>query len=80
MPERDVFERRLTVAANQPRETDDLLAADRVALVRHGRRALLSLGKRLFDLADLGFLQPANLQRELLERCAVIASAASSSA
>ena len=52
----------------QPRQADDLLAADRVALVRHRRRALLALGERLLHLADLGLLQAANLERELLER------------
>ena len=50
------------------RQADDLLAADRVALVRHRRRALLPLGERLLDLADFGLLQAANLERELLER------------
>ena len=68
VPQRDVLERRHGVAANQAREADDLLAADRVALVRHRRRALLPLGERLFDFADFGLLQPANLERELLER------------
>ena len=46
----------------------DLLAADRVALVRHRRRALLALAERLLDLADLGLLQAADLEGELLER------------
>ena len=68
VPERDVLERRVAVAAKQPREADDLLAADRIALVRHRRRALLPLGERLLDLADLGLLQAADLERELLER------------
>ena len=68
VPERDVLERRHGVAAQQPRQADDLLAADRVALVRHRRRALLALGERLLDLADLGLLQAADLERELLER------------
>ena len=68
VPERDVLERRLAVAANQAREADNLLAADRIALVRHRRRALLALGERLLDLADLGLLQAADLERELLER------------
>ena len=68
VPERDVLERRVRVAAQQPRQPDDLLAADRVALVRHRRRALLPFGERLLDFADLGLLQPANLERELLER------------
>ena len=68
VPQRDVLERRHRVAAQQPRQADDLLAADRVALVRHRRRALLPLAERLLDLADLGLLQAANLERELLER------------
>ena len=58
----------MRVGAKQPREPDDLLAADRVALVRHRRRALLPLAERLLDLADFGLLQPADLERELLER------------
>src|SRR5207248_11067603 len=62
------LERRVRVAANQPREAADLLAADRVALVRHRRRALLALAERLLDFADLGLLQAADLQRELFER------------
>jgi hypothetical protein len=36
--------------------------------VRHRRRALLAFAERLLDLADLGFLQTADLDRELLER------------
>ena len=56
------------LAAQQPGQPDDLLAADRVALVRHRRRPLLPLGERLLDLADLGLLQAADLERELLER------------
>ncbi len=68
VPERDVLERRLAVAAKQPRQADDLLAADRIALVRHRRRALLALGERLLHLADFGLLQPADFERELLER------------
>ena len=68
VPERDVLERRVAVAADEPRQADDLLAADRVALVRHRRRALLTLRERLLDLADLGLLQAADLEREFLER------------
>ena len=56
------------LARSEPRQPDDLLAADRIALVRHRRRALLPLGERLLDLADLGLLQAADLERELLER------------
>ena len=58
----------IALRAQQPRQPDDLLAADRIALVRHRRRALLALAERLFDLANLGLLQPADLERELLER------------
>ena len=56
------------VGAQQPAQPDDLLAADRVALVRHRRRALLALGERLLDLADFGLLQAADLEGERLER------------
>src|SRR3954470_21358396 len=68
VPQRDVLERRLAVGADQTGEPDDLLAPDWIALVRHGGRALLPFGERLFDLADLGLLQAADLERELLER------------
>ena len=68
VPERDVLERRVRVAPQQPREAGNLLAADGIALVRHRRRALLPLAERLLHLADFGFLQPAHFERELLER------------
>ena len=58
----------IALRANQARQPGDLLAADRVALVRHRGRALLPARERLLDLADLGLLQAANLERELLER------------
>ena len=60
--------RGVRVAAQQARQADDLLGADRIALVRHRRRALLSLAERLLDLADFGLLQPAHFERELLQR------------
>src|SRR6185503_6914075 len=68
VPEGDVFDRRQGVAAQQAGEPGDLFRSDRVALVRHRRRALLAFAERLLDLADLGFLQTADLDRELLER------------
>ena len=68
VPQRDVLDRRHGVATEQPRETADLLAPDRVALVRHRGRALLALRERLLDFPDLRLLQAANLERELLER------------
>ena len=42
--------------------------SDRVALVRHRARALLSLGERLLHLADLGAREVADLGRDLVER------------
>ena len=54
-------------ARTQPGEAGDLLAAHGVALVGHGRRALLARPERLLDLAHLGLLQGADLGRELLE-------------
>ncbi len=68
VPQRDIFERRRRVGANQPGHADDLLAADRVPLVGHRRRAFLAFAKRLFYLSNFGFLQPANLEREFFER------------
>src|SRR3954453_18848075 len=58
----------MRVTAQQAGQPDDLFGANRVALVRHRRRALLPLAERLLDLADFGFLQPANLEIELLQR------------
>ena len=55
------------LARTSAREARDLLAADRVALVRHGRAALLALAERLLHLAHLGLLQRADLGRELLQ-------------
>ncbi len=56
------------MALTQTRQAHDLLTADGVPLVRHRRRTLLALAERFLDLADLGFLETANLQRKFLER------------
>ena len=45
VPERDVFEAGLQIAAQHAREPAELLALDRVALVRHRARALLATRK-----------------------------------
>ena len=66
VPERDVLERRQRVPAEHPREADDLLGLDRVALVRHRARALLAAAERLAHLADLGPGEVAKLGREPL--------------
>src|SRR4051794_9481493 len=68
VPERDVLDARLRVAAQHAREAADALAHDRVALVRHRARALLlPRAERLLGLADLGALEMADLGREALE-------------
>src|SRR5581483_1709377 len=41
---------------------------DRVALVRHRRRALLALAERLLHLGDLRAREVADLERERVER------------
>src|SRR5271154_3234775 len=67
VPQRDVLQGCLRVAAQHAREAGDLLALDRVALVRHRRGALLALAEWLLDLAYLGALQIADLGREALQ-------------
>ena len=67
MPEGDVLDAGLRVAAQHPRQAGDPLGADRVALVRHRRGALLARAERLLDLAHLGALQVADLGREALQ-------------
>ncbi len=70
VPQRDVLQRRLRVPAQHAREPGDLLALDRVALVRHRARALLPGAERLLHLAHLGALQVPDLGREPLQPCA----------
>ena len=68
VPERHVLEAGLRVAAQEPRDTGDPLAYDRVPLVRHRGRALLGARpERLLQLAHLGALQMADLGGEALE-------------
>ena len=45
MPERDIFQRRLRIRANHPRQTADLLAIHGIALVGHGAAAPLFAAK-----------------------------------
>ena len=59
-------------------ETRSLI--DGVPLVRHRRGALLPLGERLLDLADLGAGEVADLGRDRVERRRDTAIAAMSSA
>ena len=62
----NVFQRRLRVGADHARQSTDLLAGDRVALVRHRRRALLLLAEKFFGLADFGALQVADFGGDLV--------------
>ena len=68
MPEGDVLEPDERVAAHEPSEAADPLGDDRVALVRHRRRALLPGRERLLDLAHLGSREVTDLEREAIER------------
>ena len=68
VPESDVLEADLRGGADDAREAADPLRDDRVALVRHRRRALLSLAERLLHLAHLGAGEVADLGREPVER------------
>src|SRR3954451_4967223 len=67
VPEGDVLDRRLAVAAQHACEPGDALGRDRVSLVRHRARALLARLERLLDLAHLGALEVADLGGEALE-------------
>ena len=70
VPQRLVLQRRLGVAAQQPRLAGDPLRQDRVALVGHRRAALLARLERLHDLGDLGVLEVPDLGRDALEGAA----------
>src|SRR5256885_2089927 len=67
MPQRHVLEGGQRIAPHEAGQAGDLLAADRVPLVRHGRAALLLLAERLLGLAHLGLLQRADLGGERLQ-------------
>ena len=68
VPQRDVLDRRLRVAAQHSRQPGDALGRDRVALVRHRARPLLGpRAKRLLGLADLRALKVADLRRQPLQ-------------
>ncbi len=68
VPQRDVLESRLQVAAQDACETTELLGAPRVPLVGHGARPLLRARReRFLDLADLRPLEVPDLERERLD-------------
>ncbi len=68
VPERDVLQRRRHHAAHQPGKAGEVLAQHRVALVRHGRRALLARREELLGFQHFGALQVADLGGEPLDR------------
>src|SRR5260370_26159930 len=67
VPQRNVLERGLGVGANYSGQAPDLLASHWISLVRHGGGAFLPGSEWFFSLANLGALQMANFQRDLLE-------------
>ena len=68
VPERDVLEPDERVGPHDARDPADALGRDRVALVRHRRRALLAAAERLLHLAHLGAGEMPDLGREPVER------------
>jgi two-component system, OmpR family, response regulator RegX3 len=64
VPERDVLEADGRGSANDAREAADPLGYNGVALVRHGRGALLALAEGLLHLPDLRPREVADLGRE----------------
>jgi hypothetical protein len=62
-----MFESRQHVAANDAGLAAETLGDDGVALVRHGRRALLPGREILFSLEHLGPLVVTHLKRDLLD-------------
>ena len=55
------------IAAHEAGKSGQVLGQNRVALVRHGRRALLPHGEELLGLADFGALQMADFGRKPLD-------------
>ena len=68
VPESDVLEPDERVRPHDARDPAKSLGRDRVALVRHGRRALLAAPERLLDLAHLRPGEMADLGGEPVER------------
>ncbi len=66
MPQGDIVEGNLGIGLHDARQATDLLHGDRVALVRHGGAALLTLAERLLGLERIGLLQIADLGSDAL--------------
>ena len=67
VPERDVFQRGLGIAAHHAGEAGEVFRQHRVALVRHGGGALLAFGEILLGLQDFGALQVADFGGEVFD-------------
>src|SRR6516225_1520936 len=63
VPESDIFEGRDCVAAQNAGQSAQPFACDRIALVRHGTRALLALRKEFLSLKHLRALKMPELGR-----------------
>ncbi len=68
VPERHVLQRRQRIGAHHARQAGEVLRQHRIALVRHGRGALLPLGEELLRLQHLGALQMADFGGQPLDR------------
>ena len=68
VPQRDVLERRRHRSAHDTCEAGQVFGQDRVALVRHRRRSLLTGREVFLGLAHLAALQVADFDGEALDR------------
>ena len=67
VPERHVFQRDDSVAANHARQSAQSFASDRISLVRHGGASLLSFAKKFFHLQHFRALQMPELGRPTID-------------
>ena len=68
MPKRHVFQRRRDGGADEARQPGQVLGQHRVALVRHGRGALLAFREKLLCLKDFGALHMADFRGDVFDR------------
>src|ERR1051325_674200 len=68
VPQRDILETDDAVRADDARDAADAFRNDRIALVRHCARTLLTFREALLRLAHLGALPVTNVQSKLLQR------------
>jgi len=78
VPQGDVFHGRNCVAAHKPGKSGQVLGENRVALVRHGGRTLLTFREEFLGLQHFGALQvpdfrgdPLNGGRDHAKRCKI---------